>query len=90
MGTIELFGMSLSQVEVLGHVASVMVAISLMMKNIVWLRVLNFIGCSLFAAYGLAIGAMPVATMNAFVACINIFYLSKMYMARKTSAYVMS
>lgn len=33
-------------IEVLGYAASVMVAISLMMKDIVLLRWLNFIGCS--------------------------------------------
>jgi hypothetical protein len=59
-------------IEVLGYTASVMVAISLMMKDIVLLRWLNFIGCSFFVAYGYAIEAWPVAGMNAFVACINI------------------
>ncbi|GGI88001.1 YgjV family protein [Shewanella gelidii] len=65
-------------VEVVGYMASVMVAISLMMKNIVWLRCLNFVGCSLFVAYGIAIAAWPVAGMNAFVACINVYHLVKL------------
>ena len=66
-------------IEVLGYAASVMVAISLMMKDIVLLRWLNFVGCSFFVAYGYAIEAWPVAGMNAFVACINIFHLIKIY-----------
>ena len=69
-------------VEITGYAASVMVAISLMMKDIIWLRWLNFIGCSLFVIYGVAITAWPVAGMNAFVACINIYHLIKIYRAR--------
>ncbi|MBM7071191.1 uroporphyrinogen decarboxylase [Shewanella sp. OPT22] len=70
---------SLNYVEILGYLASVMVAISLMMKDIVKLRVLNFIGCALFSSYGVLIEAWPVAGMNAFIACINVYYLVKMY-----------
>lgn len=74
----------LDMVEIIGYMASVMVAISLMMKNIVWLRCLNFVGCSLFVIYGASISAWPVAGMNAFVACINIYHLIKL--ARSKSA----
>ncbi|MRI34038.1 uroporphyrinogen decarboxylase [Endozoicomonas sp. OPT23] len=82
---IEIFGYSFTGTEVIGHMASVMVAISLMMKNIVWLRCLNFVGCSFFVAYGIAINATPVASMNAFVACINVYYLVKMYLEHNSS-----
>lgn len=73
---------SLNFIEILGYLSSIMVAISLMMKDIVRLRVLNFIGCALFSTYGVLIEAWPVAGMNAFVACINIYYLVKMYRER--------
>ena len=59
-----------------------MVAISLMMKDIILLRWLNFVGCGLFAAYGYTIDAWPVAGMNAFVACINIYHLTKIYRSK--------
>lgn len=49
--------MDMSMVEILGYAASIMVAVSLTMKDIVRLRVLNFIGCALFTAYGLMIDA---------------------------------
>lgn len=78
--------MELTLVDVIGHMASVMVAISLMMKNIVRLRVLNFIGCSLFVIYGLMIDAAPVWMMNAFVASVNVYYLVKMFRERASSA----
>ena len=69
----------LDVVEIIGYGASVMVAISLMMKDIIWLRWLNFVGCTLFVIYGVQIEAWPVAGMNAFVAGINIFHLIKIY-----------
>lgn len=77
---------NINWIEILGYVASVMVAISLMMKDIILLRWLNFIGCGLFAAYGYAIDAWPVAGMNAFVACINIYHLVKIYSTSKSIA----
>ncbi|GIU17410.1 YgjV family protein [Shewanella colwelliana] len=69
-------------IELIGYSASIMVAISLMMKDIVWLRCLNFTGCTLFVIYGVYISAWPVAGMNAFVACINIYHLVKIFRAK--------
>ncbi|ABV38697.1 conserved hypothetical protein [Shewanella sediminis HAW-EB3] len=73
-------------IEIIGYSASVMVAISLMMKDIIWLRCLNFTGCTLFVIYGVYISAWPVAGMNAFVACINIYHLIKIYRTRSQPA----
>lgn len=77
---------NINMIEILGYVASVMVAISLMMKDIIWLRCLNFVGCALFVAYGYSIDAWPVAGMNAFVAGINIFHLIKIYRNKQPQA----
>jgi len=70
--------MEFNMVEILGYAASIMVAISLTMKDIVRLRVLNFIGCALFTAYGVMIDAWPVVATNGFIACVNIYFLAKM------------
>ncbi|WP_371186322.1 uroporphyrinogen decarboxylase [Thalassotalea maritima] len=70
-------------IEVFGFAASVVVAISLMMKNIVHLRITNMIGCAMFSIYGFTIGALPVGMMNAFIMCVNIYYLSKMYIDKR-------
>lgn len=78
--------MEMNMVEILGYAASIMVAISLMMKDIVRLRVLNFIGCALFTAYGLMIDAWPVVVTNGFIACVNIYFLAKMQQEKKTLA----
>ena len=65
--------------EILGYVASVIVAVSLMMNSLVKLRWINLIGSAMFSAYGFIIGALPVGVLNGFIALINIYYLIKMY-----------
>jgi len=77
--------MDMNTIEIMGYAASVMVAISLTMKDIVKLRVLNFIGCTLFAAYGLMIDALPVVATNGFIAVVNVYFLLKMYQEKKAS-----
>ncbi|MGY3571508.1 YgjV family protein [Vibrio paucivorans] len=77
--------MDMNMVEILGYAASIMVAISLTMKDIVKLRVLNFIGCALFTAYGLMIDAWPVVVTNGFIACVNVYFLAKMQSEKKAN-----
>ena len=76
---------AINTIELIGYSASLMVAISLMMKDIIWLRCLNFAGCTLFVIYGSSIEAWPVAGMNAFVACINIYHLSKLFFNKNSN-----
>ena len=63
--------------EMLGYMASVFVAISLMMRSVTKLRVINLIGAVLFTAYGLVIAAYPVAVVNGFIVLVNIYYLQQ-------------
>ena len=65
--------------ELIGYVASVLVAISLMMSKIISLRIVNAIGAATFCVYGILINSVPVASMNAFVVLINFYYLWKLY-----------
>ncbi len=69
-------------VEILGYVASVLVAVSLTMNSLARLRALNLLGASLFAAYGWLVGAYPVLVVNGFIAVINVIYLAKMQPGR--------
>jgi len=64
--------------ELVGYVASLMVAISLTMKSIRRLRIYNLVGALAFTAYGLLIGAYPVAAVNLFIVFINLYYLRQM------------
>lgn len=64
--------------EALGYLASLLVAISLMMRSVLRLRVINLLGSICFSIYGLLIGAYPVAIVNAIIALINVYYLVEM------------
>jgi ribosomal protein S18 acetylase RimI-like enzyme len=69
--------------ELLGYVASVIIALSLMMSSLLRLRLVNLAGALLFAIYGVAIGALPVAAVNGFIVVINIWHLSRMLRTRE-------
>lgn len=69
--------------ELVGYAASIMVAISLTMSSILRLRILNLVGASLFAVYGIAIGSAPVAVVNIFIVGVNIFYLVRLFGAKE-------
>ena len=67
--------------ELLGYLASLFVAISLMMRSLTRLRVINLVGSLLFIAYGLVIGAYPVAVMNTFILLVNLYHLQHSFKA---------
>jgi hypothetical protein len=64
--------------ELIGYIASALVAISLMMSSILRLRLINLAGAAAFALYGVLIEAWPVAIVNVFIVGINIYYLRGM------------
>ena len=65
-------------IEYFGTLASVVVAVSLTMKNIRRLRIINGIGAAGFAVYGALIGAWPVLALNAFILVVDIWFLIRM------------
>lgn len=69
-------------IEWVGYVASIMIAISLIMTDIVKLRVINSIGCILFSIYGFTVKAYPVGIINSFIFFVNSYYLYKFHKAK--------
>lgn len=69
---------NVSWIEYVGYAASILIGISMFMKNIVKLRFINLIGCILFTIYGFIINAYPVAIVNLVIAFTNIYYLYKL------------
>ncbi len=69
--------------EIIGYIASGLVAVSLMMSSLLRLRLINLVGAICFTAYGLLIGAYPVAAVNAFIIVINSYYLYQMLRSRE-------
>ena len=75
-----MFGIPL--IEWVGYLASIVIAISLIMSDIVKLRIINTVGCILFVIYGIAVGAYPVAFTNLLIVFINSYYLYKLKFAK--------
>lgn len=65
-------------IEWVGYAASILVAISLFMKEIIKLRVINIFGCILFVIYGFSVKAYPVGVINSIIIFINLYYLYKL------------
>jgi hypothetical protein len=64
--------------ELIGYLASILVALSLTMRSILRLRLINLLGAAFFTAYGLLIAAYPVAVLNGLIVGINLYYLYEM------------
>ena len=64
-------------IEIWGYFAMCIVLISMMMKNMKWLRILNSIACAMFVLYGFVLGAYPIIIMNILVIVINLSRLRK-------------
>lgn len=72
--------------QILGYVASALIAISLMMRSIVRLRWINLVGSVCFTIYGVLIEAYPVAAVNLAIVFINVYFLVKMRRSKEAFA----
>ncbi|MDD5209684.1 MAG: hypothetical protein PHV36_09870 [Elusimicrobiales bacterium] len=61
--------------EIIGYLASALVAVSLLTSNVLRLRVLNLAGALVFVVYGGLTRAWPVLAVNLFVAGIDLWYI---------------
>ena len=68
--------------ELIGYLASILVALSLTMRSILRLRLINLLGAAFFTVYGLLITAYPVAILNGLIVGINLYYLYEMKRAK--------
>lgn len=62
-----------------GYLASILLAIGLLVNNDLKFRWLNTGGNIAFIIYGLIIGAVPIILTNSLLLAINLFYLYKIY-----------
>jgi uncharacterized protein with PQ loop repeat len=69
---------NISVTEWVGYLASLVLMISFLMKNINTLRIINSIGALLFVAYGIMlVTSWPIILTNTFILGINLYYLAK-------------
>ncbi len=77
--------MNIDTIEIIiGYLASVIIAVSMLMSSIIKLRWYNLVGALLFSIYGFLIGALPVGIINAFITLIDIYYIYKMYSKKES------
>ena len=64
--------------EFIGYIASIVVLISFLMKDLRKLRMLNLLGCFMFVMYGILLHySFPIILTNVCIIGINIYHLSK-------------
>ena len=64
--------------EWVGYIASIVLIISFMMKNVNTLRIVNSVGALLFVVYGIMLTiSWPIIITNSFILVLNIYYLTK-------------
>ena len=62
--------------ELVGYIAMAFLVVSFLPKQIRRIRLINFIGCSLFVLYGiLLVWKWPLIVSNGLIALIQIYYL---------------
>ena len=62
--------------ELVGYIAMAFLVVSFLPKQIRKIRLINFIGCSLFVLYGILLGwKWPLIVSNGLIALIQIYYL---------------
>jgi hypothetical protein len=72
--------------EVLGWTGSAVLVWSLLQTRVLWLRALNLLASILLVAYNYALGVWPMVAMNAAIAGINVWHLSRLLRSRHDEA----
>lgn len=71
-----LFLSAITFTELTGYIASALVLISFMMKDVKKLRIVNSFGCAFFIYYGVLLGNdLPIIITNLAIVLLNLYYL---------------
>ncbi len=77
----KMFDISLT--DWVGYLASLVLMISFLMKNINTLRIINSIGAIIFVVYGIMLAiSWPIVLTNTFILGVNIYYLAKHFRSK--------
>jgi hypothetical protein len=68
----------LNYTEFIGYIASALVLVSFLMKNITRLRIINTVGCGFFILYGALLPSAPIIITNSAIVMVNLYYLSRL------------
>nr|WP_166520543.1 uroporphyrinogen decarboxylase [Elizabethkingia argenteiflava] len=63
-------------VEIVGYLASLLIVLGFIPKNILKIRLINFLGCVFFVIYGIYKGYLwPIIIPNLIICFIQVYYL---------------
>lgn len=68
--------------EYIGYLATALVILSFMMKDVSRLRIVNAAGCILWVIYGASIQSMPIIITNMGILIINMYRLKFLYVKK--------
>jgi len=69
--------------EIIGYAGFVLLAVSFLLSSVIWARIITLVGALCFVAYGLLIGAYPVALLNLIVAGLSLYRLYQIYSTKE-------
>ena len=70
-------------IEIVGYIATFLVMLSFMMKNVTRLRIINTIGCATWVLYGFMLDSNPVIITNIGILAINGGHLLRNYLNKQ-------
>ena len=62
-------------IDIIGYVASAVVLLSFLFKNIKIVRIVNIVGALFFVVYGLLLPTYPTMIMNLVLIFVHLYYL---------------
>ena len=65
-------------IEIYGYVASAFTVLSLTCENVMYLRILNLIGSSIWVIYGIKKNSKSVVIANAIIVIVQIFLIFRL------------
>lgn len=71
--------------EIFGWTGSVVIVVSLLQTRILWLRVVNSMGCVIHIIYNSIVGVWPMVGMNTVLLAINLYYLNRLLRQRHSA-----
>jgi len=70
--------------EVVGYVGSALIAVSMMMRSVLRLRVFNLAGAIILTVYASIIGAWPIVVLDGLITIVNTVQIARLLRERRT------
>ena len=70
-------------IEIIGYIATFLVMLSFVMKDVTRLRIINAIGCATWILYGFMLDSNPIIVTNVGILAINAGHLLRKYLPKK-------